>query len=56
MREEIWALDEAVDHLARQGWSDAVSQLRASREATVTLVSCGALYSCPLHTSDADDE
>jgi CRP-like cAMP-binding protein len=48
VREEIWALDEAVDHLARQGWSDAVAQLRASREATVTLVSCGVLYS-PRH-------
>jgi uridine kinase len=48
VREEIWALDEAVDHLARQGWCDAVAQLRASREATVTLVSCGALYS-PRH-------
>ncbi|MFO0602872.1 MAG: cyclic nucleotide-binding domain-containing protein [Polyangiales bacterium] len=47
-REELWALDEALDHLARAGWADAVALLRASREPTVTLVSCGQVYA-PRH-------
>ncbi len=44
IREELWAVDEAVDHLAREGWHDAVALLRGVREATVTMVTCGRVY------------
>lgn len=44
VREEIWAIDEALDHFTLQGWNDAVSLLRESREATITTVSCGGVY------------
>lgn len=43
-REEIWGVDEAAAHLAEQGWPEAVRMLRSSRQATVVLVSCGAVY------------
>ena len=44
VREEIWGVDEAVDHFERAGWHDAVLLLLASRESTVTTVSCGQVY------------
>ncbi len=43
-REEIWDVDEALDHFARAGWNDAVALLRAAREPTVTTVTCGRVY------------
>jgi len=43
-REELWGLDEAIDHFTQAGWGDAVALLRLSREPTVTLVSCGRVY------------
>lgn len=44
VREEIWAIDEALDHFSRAGWTDAEALLRGSREATITTVSCGGVY------------
>jgi uridine kinase len=44
LREELWAVEEAIDHLARHGWDDAVALLRGAREATVAMVTCGAVY------------
>ena len=44
IREEVWAVDEAVAHFASQGWDDAVALLSSAREATVPLVSCGRLH------------
>ncbi len=44
IHEELWAIEEAIDQLSRQGWMDAVALLRGAREATVSMVSCGRVY------------
>lgn len=44
IREEWWAVDEAIAHFGAEGWDDAVALLSAAREATVPLVSCGRLH------------
>lgn len=59
-REEVWGVEEAAAHLAEQRWPEAVRMLRASRQATVNLVSCGAVYAqyvgpCVRRTSELGD-
>ena len=44
IREELWGVDEAIDHLTRVGWHEAAAMLRASREPAVAMVSCGQVY------------
>ncbi len=44
IRTELWTLEEACSHFAEEGWGDAARLLRTSRDATVSLVSCGELY------------
>lgn len=43
-RTELWTVEEAISHFAEEGWGDAALLLRAWRDATVPLVSCGELY------------
>jgi uridine kinase len=44
LREEIWAVDEAREHFAAAGWTEAVHLLQIWREDTVPLVSYGQVY------------
>ncbi len=44
VRQEQWALEEALAHFRERGWDDAVRLLRTSRQANVPLVTCGGLY------------
>ncbi len=44
LREEIWQIEEAREHLVACGWEDAAALLRMRRETTVTLVSCGETF------------
>ncbi|HUL57878.1 MAG TPA: cyclic nucleotide-binding domain-containing protein [Anaeromyxobacteraceae bacterium] len=43
-RLEYWSTDEATSHFEQCGWDDAARLLRIRRQATVRLVSCGAVY------------
>jgi uridine kinase len=42
--EEVWAVEEAINHFARRGLHDAVTALRLWRDPTVPLVTCGEVY------------
>jgi uridine kinase len=44
LREELWAVDEAREHCAAAGWTEAVNLLQIWREDTVPLVSYGQVY------------
>lgn len=44
IRQEWWALEEALSHFQEHGWDDAARLLNTARQATVPLVSCGQLY------------
>jgi uridine kinase len=44
IREELWVLEEAIDHFTRARWHDAVALLLGSRESTVPMVTCGTVY------------
>lgn len=43
-REEMWTVEEARSLFLERGWGDAAALLETWREATVPLVSCGAVY------------
>lgn len=40
-RQELWTVEEARSHFEETGWQEAALLLRASRDSTVALVSCG---------------
>ncbi len=48
VRQEHWALEEAHDHLHRQGWDDAAKLLHTHRAAAVALCSLGQVYALSL--------
>lgn len=48
IRREHWTVDEATEHFEEKGWDDAARLLQSSREATVSLVSCGSVYALSL--------
>jgi uridine kinase len=43
-RQELWSVDEARSHFEERGLADVVLLLRAQRDNTVRLVSCGEVY------------
>jgi len=43
-RNELWTTDEAMAWFRERGWDDAARLLRSRRQGTVSLVSCGQVY------------
>ncbi len=48
IRQEWWAVEEALAHFQELGWDDAARLLRTRPQATVPLTSCGELYALAL--------
>ena len=48
IRQEWWAVEEALAHFQERGWDDAARLLHTRPQATVPLVSCGELYALAL--------
>jgi uridine kinase len=44
IRQELWAVEEAMALFHERGWHDAVKLLRVGRLAAVPLATCGAVY------------
>jgi len=44
IRQEWWAVEEALSHFRERGWDDAAHLLNTARQANVPLASCGELY------------
>ncbi len=44
IRQEWWAVEEALAHFRERGWDDAARLLRARPQATLPLACCGELY------------
>jgi uridine kinase len=44
IRQELWAVEEAIALFHERGWPEAVQLLRIGRLAAVPLASCGAVY------------
>ncbi len=48
LRQEVWAIEEARQHLVEQGWNGAAALLPSRREPTTTLLSCGETFALGL--------